>query len=698
MRFFELSVASKYLSPRWRQLSVSIISLISMLVISLVVWLIVVFFSVTHGLEKNWVQKLIALTAPIRITPTQEYYQSYYYLIDSISSESDYSLKSFNEKFDTPSTDPYDPTYDEEIPSHWTAPDLNDKNELKDIVKLTYQAIEGIPSVTASDYEMTVGNIRLRLLRDIPNSNHPHMSQNQSFLNQTVYIGSFDPTNRSLKSAIVPIEPQDIKNLLNTTTIANDNIQEDSPHAVHRLSKEESSEKLLALLDSVEIKSLNLPPQGWRVAPESLPKNCQLEGCAVISQGKLSTIYIPQLSEKLPELKELLSIQGAQVTSTILTNLDGTPSFSIEGKNYPLSQKSHLLIVGEKPLPASLYSSSDLAFQVNIPVQKISLSEQVPLGAFSINQVTVKKHFSEEEDITPAWAYEKGDYYHLPSSEERGDSILLPKSYREAGVLLGDQGYLSYFSPTTSSVQEQRVPITVAGFYDPGIMPIGSKLVLTNKEIVSFIRGSQEQEENLLTNGINVRFDNLNRAEKIKYSLEKAFSEAGISKYWTVETYEEYDFARDILQQLKSEKNLFSLLAIVIMVVACSNIISMLIILVNDKKIEIGILRSMGASSFSIAAIFGLCGVMMGLIGSLIGIFLAVITLHNLTAIVNLLSRLQGHEMFNPAFYGETLPNEVSIEALAFVMIMTATISLIAGIVPAVKACLVRPSEILRAE
>ena len=114
---FELSVALKYLTPRWRQLSVSIISLISILVISLVVWLIVVFFSVTNGLEKGWIQKLTALTAPVRVTPTQAYYDSYYYQVDGISANSDYTLKSLSEKLQASETDPYDPNMDEEAPS-----------------------------------------------------------------------------------------------------------------------------------------------------------------------------------------------------------------------------------------------------------------------------------------------------------------------------------------------------------------------------------------------------------------------------------------------------------------------------------------------------------------------------------------------------------------------------------------------------
>ena len=124
----------------------------------------------------------------------------------------------------------------------------------------------------------------------------------------------------------------------------------------------------------------------------------------------------------------------------------------------------------------------------------------------------------------------------------------------------------------------------------------------------------------------------------------------------------------------------------------------MLIILVNDKKTEIGILRSMGASSKSIAAIFGLCGTVMGVIGGLLGALAALLTLHYLQPLIDLISRLQGFDAFNPVFFGDKLPNEVSLQALTFVLIATALISLIAGIVPAVKACLVRPSVILRSE
>jgi lipoprotein-releasing system permease protein len=169
MSFFELSVALKYLTPRWRQLSQSIISLISIIVISLVIWLIVVFFSVTYGLEKSWTSKLISLTAPIRITPTEEYYRSYYYLIDSFSHKSDYRLKSLREKEQSLVTNPYDPSTDEELPWNLSTPYLNADGTIKDLVKTVFHEIHKIPDVQANDYEIAHATLKLKLVRPIAN-------------------------------------------------------------------------------------------------------------------------------------------------------------------------------------------------------------------------------------------------------------------------------------------------------------------------------------------------------------------------------------------------------------------------------------------------------------------------------------------------------------------------------------------------
>jgi ABC-type lipoprotein release transport system permease subunit len=524
---FELSVARKYLVPRWRQLSVSIISLISTGVIALVVWLIVVFFSVKDGLENSWIDKIVALTAPVRLSPTEKYYQSYYYLSDSISSHSDYTLKTIHEKLQAEASDPYDPELDEEIPKHWPKADRAPDGSLKDPVKGAFQAalsVQQIKGLKASDYEMTVANLRVKLVRS---SNGQNLS-GQQFLDHPVYIGSFDPDNEAIVKALLPLSGADFQHL----------------HFMQSLTSQ------------------------------------------------------------------------------------------------------HI----------------------------------------------------ETADSRALFAYAQQGRVRMPDAGALGDPILLPKSFREAGALAGDQGYLSYLSPTPSSVQEQRIPVFIAGFYDPGIMPIGGKYLLAGRELTALIRASYNVDDSLMSNGINVRFDNLNQAPLVKQQLMDRLQRLGIADYWKVETYQEYDFAKDLLQQLRSEKNLFSLISFIIIIVACSNIISMLIILVNDKKTEIGILRSMGATSRSIATIFGVCGMVMGAVGSLIGMVAALLTLHYINELVGWISRMQGYELFNPVFYGESLPSELSFEALILVISTTVLVSLLAGIVPAVKASMIRPSMILRAE
>ena len=106
----------------------------------------------------------------------------------------------------------------------------------------------------------------------------------------------------------------------------------------------------------------------------------------------------------------------------------------------------------------------------------------------------------------------------------------------------------------------------------------------------------------------------------------------------------------------------------------------------------------MGASKRSIALIFGGCGLITGILGSLVGTCLGLLTLSNLDLLVKFLSAMQGHDLFNALFFGQNLPHELSLRSLYFVLIATPIIGLIAGLIPAVKACRLNPSQILRSE
>jgi len=702
---FEFSVACKYLIPRRRQLSVSIISLISILVISLVVWLIVVFFSVTDGLEKNWVQKLTALTAPLRITPTQAYYNSYYYQIDSISDSSDYSFKTIQEKQDNEATDPYDQEYDQETPSFWPEADLDTQGHLKDLVQLVYASIEdikGVKGLKARSFELTASHITIHLQRKTTVL-HPanfYGTSTQSTLSYPAYLGNFVNDNPHLKQTLLPIRIEDLNNQLNSLEWANDPLHQEQEQSRKILSPTLIRQRLQNFFNAVKITQLKTRSFGWNIPVDFLPEEASWKACALFKDQTIIRLVIPLEAKEALNLAEYFNNQNLTVSQGWITIKNGQLFWSDSNHSLVvITPKTPLTLLADQGFAAELIEESlqsanrieDIRFHLQIPIQKTSIQGIASYRGLEIADFQLLTGFAH------SWVYQSEGHYILPQNQYQGEGILLPKSFKEAGVLIGDLGSLVYYSPTATIIQEQFIPVYAAGFYDPGIIPIGGKFILANQNVVSLIRSSHQQDDKAASsNGINVRFENLDQADEVKKSLIEAFKSKGISRYWDVQTYREYDFTKEIMQELQSQKYLFMLIAIVIILVACSNIISMLIILVNDKKHEIGILRAMGATSKSISLIFGLAGAAIGIFGSALGISLAIFTLYHLDTLVTLLSFMQGHEMFSSNLYGNALPSELSYEALLFVLLSTLLISLLAGIVPAVKACLVRPSTTLR--
>ena len=216
--------------------------------------------------------------------------------------------------------------------------------------------------------------------------------------------------------------------------------------------------------------------------------------------------------------------------------------------------------------------------------------------------------------------------------------------------------------------------------------------------IPSLLLSAYQAEDQPQSSGIHVHIADFHRADQVKEAIQRLLREKQLDRYWKVETFREYEFTKELLQQLRSDRHLSFVIAAIILLIACSNIISMQLLLVHDKKKEIAILRAMGASSLSIMAIFGCAGLVMGLLGSLLGTLAALFTLHHLDTILHFISLLQGYELFHPTFYGTKLPGELSFEGIALIWGATALLSLIAGIIPAVKAGCMSPSTLLRTE
>lgn len=523
---FEFVIAAKYLIPRRRHLALSLISMLSVFVIALVVWLLLLFLSVMQGIERNWIDKLTSLNAPLRVTPTDHYFSSYYHLIDAQSEASNFSYQSIHEKLSSKGNDPYSFEQDRELPEGFPKPDRDRLGNLIDPIKVVSSIFQEFASRTpgfiTQDFAMSGGMLKLEMLRP---SSTAFGQETQSYLTQASYV---------------------------------------------------------------------------------------------LSHADLSP-YTASLTLS-PSTEDIRNVTARQKTSS-----------------------------------------------------------------------TPWVHKIESEGKT-RWV--------LPKDPWGRQGILLAKSYKDNGALIGDRGYISYNTATLASLQEQRIPIYVAGFYDPGILAVGNKCILAPMDIPNLLQsaGGFYALDKTQSSGFLVWIPDPLKAKKFKDELLQAFTTAGIAPYWKITAFYEYDVAKDLLMQFQSDKHLFSLVGILILIVACCNIISLLTMLVNDKKKEIGVLMAMGASRKNIMRIFGICGATIGIIGCLGGAFTAWLTLRNIDSVVSILSALQGHDFFNAMFYGTSLPKSLSTDALLFVVIAAPLISLIAGIIPALRVSRLSPAEILRSE
>jgi lipoprotein-releasing system permease protein len=275
--------------------------------------------------------------------------------------------------------------------------------------------------------------------------------------------------------------------------------------------------------------------------------------------------------------------------------------------------------------------------------------------------------------------------------------ILLPKSFLQLGAITGSTGKFQYTQEGLSGTNSKTLHSTVTGFFDPGILPIGGKLVLAPIDLVKKLQREPQVGAFFSSTGYAI-WSGKEQPEPIKAALQEALLKAGLSDYFHVETYKEYEFTKDLFLQLSSEKNLFRLLALIIIIVASSNITSLLLILVFTKKQEIAVLRAYGASKTQIGTIYTLAGSFIGLFGLIFGITFALITMHFLSSILSLLGAMQGHDVLSQAFYGTSVPTSISKSALLFVTVSTITISALSGAFAAISACRVNISQALKGE
>ncbi|MEX5382007.1 lipoprotein-releasing ABC transporter permease subunit LolE [Cronobacter muytjensii] len=138
-------------------------------------------------------------------------------------------------------------------------------------------------------------------------------------------------------------------------------------------------------------------------------------------------------------------------------------------------------------------------------------------------------------------------------------------------------------------------------------------------------------------------------------------------------------------------------LAMVLVIgVACFNIVSTLVMAVKDKSSDIAVLRTLGAKDGLIRAIFVWYGLLAGLLGSVSGVVVGVLASWQLTAIIHAIEKLIGHHFLSGDIYFiDFLPSELHALDVVYVLVTALVLSLLASWYPARRASRIDPARVL---
>ena len=153
------------------------------------------------------------------------------------------------------------------------------------------------------------------------------------------------------------------------------------------------------------------------------------------------------------------------------------------------------------------------------------------------------------------------------------------------------------------------------------------------------------------------------------------------------------------LRALEIEDNVMFIIMSIIVLIAALNITSGLIMLVKNKGRDIGILRTMGLSQGSILRVFFICGALVGVVGTAIGVVLGCLFAIYIDPIFSAVNYLAGGGVWDPSIRGiYNLPAELRLADVLSAIALSLFLSFVVTVFPARRAAKMNPVEALRYE
>ena len=183
--------------------------------------------------------------------------------------------------------------------------------------------------------------------------------------------------------------------------------------------------------------------------------------------------------------------------------------------------------------------------------------------------------------------------------------------------------------------------------------------------------------------------------DKLMQELNGDINEPNRLRRFKIVTWKERN--QMLFSTLQVEKKLMAFLMTFILLVASFSIAATLITVVVQKTREIGTLKAVGVSSWTVARIFMFQGAAIGVFGTTFGITLGLLVIHYRNAIAAILSKILGHDVFPPELYHlNHLPALWTANDLVTVSILSMTVCILAALIPAIFASALPPAKSLQ--